>query len=579
MKFLENLPTHIFFTGKGGVGKTSVACATACRLANSGKRVLLVSTDPASNIAQVFGVKIGNTITPIESVPGLDSLEINPTEAAEAYRESIIEPVRPFLPEAEIATITEQLSGSCTTEIATFNQFTHLLADPEATSGYDQVIFDTAPTGHTIRLLQLPGDWTGYLDGDGDASCLGPMSGLEKHKSTYARAVAALTDPSLTRIVLVARLQRSTLAEAARTVEELSALDIRPTHLVINGVLPPGQTDLHGAIYAREQAALTDMPESLARLEIDTVGLKPYAVMGAESLATFFDAAEEVPDAQPVSVSAHTLPDLIEELSQDDHGLVIAMGKGGVGKTTIASAIALALVEAGKKVLLTTTDPAAHINTELADGYDNLEIAAIDPSTAIADYRASVMASKGANLDEEGRAALAEDLMSPCTEEIAVFQKFSRAVGRARNQFVVMDTAPTGHTLLLMDATGSYHREIMRHSNGTMKLTTPLMRLQDPTYTKIIITTLPESTPVAEAEELQADLARADITPWAWILNNSLAAAGADSPILSTKAAAEVAHIDHVKDLSPRVALVATRREEPSTARELADLAGITDRK
>lgn len=569
--FLDDAPRHLFFTGKGGVGKTSVACASAVELARRGRRVLLVSTDPASNIAQVFGVTIGNQVTSIPSVPGLDALEIDPEAAAEAYRNSILEPVRLILPEREIITITEQLSGSCTSEVASFNEFTALLADPTATADYDHVVFDTAPTGHTIRLLQLPGNWTDYLDaGKGDASCLGPMSGLEKSRATYRAAVAALTDPESTRLVLVARPQASTLREIARTQAELAELGIGASALVVNGILPDDQSgdELHAAIQRREHEALDAMPASLSQLPIDRISLKSVNMVGLDALTRLFSDDQADPglgsEALPPT-GRPGLESLVDELATGDHGLVMAMGKGGVGKTTVAAAIALGLVARGKKVLLTTTDPAAHLATTLAGEVEGLEVSAIDPEAATEAYRDEVMASKGALLDDDGRAALAEDLLSPCTEEIAVFQQFSRAVNRAQEQFVVMDTAPTGHTLLLMDATGSYHRDITRHLDDAQRarVTTPLMRLQDPEHTKIVVVTLPETTPVAEAKGLVDDLARADIRPWAWVVNNSLAAARPSSALLVTRALGEREQLDEVASVAPRLALVATQPEEP----------------
>ena len=580
--FLADAPRHFFFTGKGGVGKTSIACATAVRLARQGKRVLLVSTDPASNVAQVFGVTIGNKVTQIPAVPGLAALEINPDQAAAAYRDKILEPVRAILPIKEIEAITEQLSGSCTTEIASFNEFTDLLADPEMTRDYDHVIFDTAPTGHTIRLLQLPGSWTSYLDnGKGDASCLGPMSGLEKNRATYRAAVQALTDPTRTRLVLIARAQQSTLREVARTLEELAELDIHATNLVVNGQLPASAAtdDLSRAIHAREQTALSGMPAALAALPRDTIELKSVNMVGLDALEALLDervdvAAAEEPQTSGNDVTMPRLAALVDELAQADHGLVMAMGKGGVGKTTLAAAIAVALVQRGKKVLLTTTDPAAHLASTLEGDVPGLEVSVIDPEQATQEYRDRVMASKGAKLDEAGRAALAEDLMSPCTEEIAVFQQFSRAVNRAREQFVIMDTAPTGHTLLLMDATGAYHRDITRHLDDAQRdlVTTPLMRLQDPQHTKVVVVTLPETTPVTEARALAADLERASIHPWAWVVNNSLAAARPTSPLLATRARSEQQQLDQVATSASRWAVVPTQTAEPIGAKRLTAL-------
>lgn len=561
MRFLDELPRYVFFTGKGGVGKTSVACATAVDLADRGRRVLLVSTDPASNVGQVFGQPVGDRITPITVVPGLDALEIDPEEAAAQYRDRTLAPVRNFLSAADLAAVTEQLSGACTTEIASFNQFTDLLAGTDVTDGYDHVVFDTAPTGHTIRLLQLPGEWTKFIDdGKGDTSCLGPMSGLEKSRSTYGRALATLADPASTRLVLVARAQHSALTEAARTVDELAEAGVQATHLVVNGVMPSGADSdpLADTIREREQRALADLPPQLAGLAGDHIALRGVDMVGVPALRSLLSVDAAVVDVdQTWTAAAATLPGmdaLVAELASADRGLVMCMGKGGVGKTTIASAVALQLVALGKDVHLTTTDPAAHLDTSLAS--DRLRVSSIDPEQATADYRARVMATKGATLDDDGRAALAEDLRSPCTEEVAVFQAFSHAVAEARHRFVVMDTAPTGHTLLLMDATGSYHNEIVRNISDGMNFTTPLMRLQDPDYTKVIIVTLAETTPVLEAEQLQADLERADIHPWAWVINQTLAGADTANPLLRQRQAAEAGPLAAIRRDGRRVAQV-----------------------
>ncbi|QBJ96195.1 arsenical pump-driving ATPase [Rhodococcus sp. ABRD24] len=581
MKFLDGAPRFLFFTGKGGVGKTSIACASAVALTREGKKVLLVSTDPASNVGQVFGLSIGNTITDVPAVPGLSALEIDPEQAADAYRERIIGPVRGLLPEKELASITEQLSGSCTTEIASFNEFTALLTDETTIAGFDHVLFDTAPTGHTIRLLQLPGSWTDFLDdGKGDASCLGPLSGLEKQRTIYAGAVAALSDPQRTRLVLVARPQRSPLAEIARTHTELADIGLTEQHVVINGVLPApdGDDELAAAIYDREQAALAALPADLRKLPIDRVELKATNMVGVDALDTLFIAESSTAAAQQDSVSAATVPDaslsaLVDELAADDHGLIMCMGKGGVGKTTIAAALAVALAERGHQVLLTTTDPSAHLTDTLGGSLENLNVSRIDPAEATAAYRDRVLTSKGAALDEQGRANLAEDLKSPCTEEVAVFQAFSRVIHESRRHFVVVDTAPTGHTLLLLDATGSYHREIARQMGENTNFTTPLMRLQNPDETKILIVTLAETTPRLEAEGLHADLERAGIRPWAWVVNNSIAAAQLTSPLLQERAAAELVEIGEIARQQGRYAIVPMLPAEPVGVEALSSLA------
>lgn len=574
MKFLDNTPRFVFFTGKGGVGKTSIACASAITLTRRGKRVLLVSTDPASNVGQVFGLTTGNTVTEVPAVDGLSVLEIDPQQAADAYRERIVGPVRGLLPETEIRAITEQLSGSCTTEIASFNEFTELLTDSNNNhlGQFDHVLFDTAPTGHTIRLLQLPGSWTDFLNaGKGDASCLGPLSGLEKQRAVYADAVAALADPQRTRLVLVSRAQKSTLAEITRTHRELAAIGLTRQHVVINGVLPASADErdpLATAIHRREREAIAHLPAELAVLPVDLVELKPTNIVGLDAVGALFNpnaatpAAAAYPDPSLEFADA-SLADLTDELASQEHGLIMCMGKGGVGKTTIAAAIAVALAERGHQVHLTTTDPAGNLTDTVDGNLENLQVSRIDPAEQTRIYREHVLATKGAALDEQGRAMLAEDLRSPCTEEVAVFQAFSRVIGESRRKFVVVDTAPTGHTLLLLDATGSYHREVARQL-GDMHFVTPLMRLQNPQETKVIVVTLAETTPVLEATSLQAELERAGIHPWAWVVNNSLAAANPNSPLLRQRAAAELPLINNIRtEHADRTALVPMLATEP----------------
>lgn len=576
MQFLDNAPRFLFFTGKGGVGKTSIACATAIQLAASGKRVLLVSTDPASNVGQVFGINIGNHITAIPAVANLAALEIDPQAAAQVYRDRIVGPVRGVLPDAIVKGIEEQLSGACTTEIAAFDEFTALLTDSELTRHYDHIIFDTAPTGHTIRLLQLPGAWSGFLEeGKGDASCLGPLAGLEKQREQYKAAVDALADPQRTRLVLVARAQQSTLREVLRTHNELSAIGLQQQYLVINGVLPAQEASedaLAAAIYQREQAAIAAIPEILKALPCDQIALKAFNLVGLDALRqlltdTAYTAAtsESSTTKSSTPLKAPDLASLIGDIAADGHGLVMLMGKGGVGKTTIAAAVAVALAKLGLPVHLTTSDPAANLTDTISGSMDNLTVSRIDPQAETERYRQHVMASKGATLDAQGKAMLEEDLRSPCTEEIAVFQAFSHIIREAGKKFVVMDTAPTGHTLLLLDATGAYHREVARQmAKSNMHFTTPMMQLQDPKQTKILLVALAETTPVLEAANLQADLRRAGIEPWAWVVNNSVAAAQTRSPLLQQRAHNELREIEAVASQhSRRYAVVPLLKDEP----------------
>lgn len=583
MKFLQNIPPYLFFTGKGGVGKTSISCATAIRLAEQGKRVLLVSTDPASNVGQVFSQTIGNTIQPIASVPGLSALEIDPQAAAQQYRARIVDPIKGVLPDDVVSSINEQLSGACTTEIAAFDEFTGLLTDASLLTRFDHIIFDTAPTGHTIRLLQLPGAWSSFIDSNPEgASCLGPMAGLEKQREQYAHAVEALSDPKRTRLVLVARLQKSTLQEVARTHLELAAIGLKNQYLVINGVLPKTEAandTLAAAIWDREQEALANLPSELSGLPTDTLFLQPVNMVGVSALSGLLST-------QPVAASSPeeyvqqrpdipSLSALVDDIARNEHGLIMLMGKGGVGKTTMAAAIAVRLAEMGFDVHLTISDPAAHLSTTLNGSLNNLQVSRIDPQEETERYRQHVLETKGKELDEAGKLLLEEDLRSPCTEEIAVFQAFSRVIREAGKRFVVMDTAPTGHTLLLLDATGAYHREIAKKIGDKGDFTTPMMQLQDPERTKVLLVTLPETTPVLEAANLQADLERAGIHPWGWIINNSLSIADTRSPLLRLRAQQERPQIESVKlRHASRVALVPVLASEPTGIDKLKQLTG-----
>ncbi|MCS6028057.1 arsenical pump-driving ATPase [Klebsiella quasipneumoniae subsp. quasipneumoniae] len=583
MPFLKDIPPFIFFTGKGGVGKTSLACATAVWLADQGKRTLLVSTDPASNVGQVFSQTIGHRITDISTVQNLAAMEVDPMAAAQAYRDRVLDPVRGLMPADVVSSIEEQLSGSCTTEIAAFDEFTGLLTNHELREKYDHIVFDTAPTGHTIRMLELPGAWSGYLEANPDAAAnLGPLVGLEKQQHQYSDAVKALSDAALTRLVLVARAQVSTLKEVSHTHDELSAIGLQHQHLAINGVLPPfvGENDpLAQSILAREGKALLAMPENLANLPRSQLFLKPFNLVGLEALRELFTESEASMSLPTTTLNTLDLPklaSLVDELSLTGKGLVMTMGKGGVGKTTVAASVAVSLAKRGHKVHLTTSDPAAHLSYTLDGSLPNLQVSCIDPKVETERYRRFVLENQGKGLDAEGLAVLEEDLRSPCTEEIAVFRAFSRIIKEADDHFVIMDTAPTGHTLLLLDATGAYHREMVRQMGQTHdNVLTPMMQLQDPEKTKVIIVTLAETTPVLEAANLQQDLRRAEIEPWAWVINSSLAAAKPSSPFLVTRASRELSLInDVIEQYAKRIALTPLQNEEPVGTALLAEMAG-----
>jgi len=564
MQRLEATPRHLFFTGKGGVGKTSVATATAIALADDGRRVLLVSTDPASNLDEVLNVALGPSPTAISAVPGLAALNIDPEAAAHAYRERIVAPYRGVLPAAALRSIEEQLSGACTVEIAAFDEFSKLLGDPAATADFDHVVFDTAPTGHTLRLLELPAAWTGFLtDNVGGASCLGPLAGLKAQQALYDAAQRTLTDPARTRIVLVSRAERASLREAARTAGELHALGVGDLSLVINGVFAARDlTDpVAVALAQRGVQALAELPPELAGLPRSEVALLPFGLVGVPALRALFNPNGTpdlpAPDLVAAPLDAPSLDTLMPALERRGHGVIMTMGKGGVGKTSVAVAIAVELARRGHRVHLTTTDPAAHVQEALGGPVAGVRVSRIDPVAETRAYADEVMRTAGAPLDPAGRALLAEDLRSPCTEEIAVFQAFARVVDEGEASFVVIDTAPTGHTLLLLDATEAYHREVERSKGQVPEAVRALLpRLRDPEATRVLLVTLPEATPVHEAAQLQKDLARAGIRPFAWVVNQCLTPLVVTDPVLAARRAREAQYLGEVASLSERMVVI-----------------------
>lgn len=558
LNLLLDPPRYLFFTGKGGVGKTSLACATALTMADTGKSVLLVSTDPASNLDEMLGQKLSNQPSPIDGAPGLSALNIDPTAAAEAYRARVIAQLSEGVTERERANVREELSGACTTEIAAFDEFVGLLAND--TAQFDHLIFDTAPTGHTLRLLSLPKAWTGFLeDNDRGASCLGPHSGLKMQELRFRDAMVALADSQRTVFVLVTRPEKSAIAEAARTSSELKALGLGNQCLIVNGIFHATRADdsVAKALEELGRQALAQIPESLRTLPRDEVPLRAFDMVGLQALRTLLSPDTEavfppveLADVGIASVDLPGLDRMVDDIAAAGRGLIMIMGKGGVGKTTVAAACAVGLVNRGYEVHLSTTDPAAHLAMTLEGNLPGLCVDRINPKDETNNYIEKIMATRGAKLDEQGRALLREDLRSPCTEEVAVFHAFSRTVSAARTAFVILDTAPTGHTLLLMDATGAYHRQIMRDFERhpiSGRIITPLMRLQDPLYTRVILVTLPEITPVSEAAALQEDLRRAKIEPFAWVINRSLLASGTQDPLLRQRLIGERKQIERVE--------------------------------
>lgn len=549
-----DLTKYLFFTGKGGVGKTSIACATAVGLADKGKKILLISTDPASNLQDVFNQSLNGHSSEITEIPGLTVVNLDPEQAAAEYRERVIAPFRGKLPESVIQNMEEQLSGSCTVEIAAFNEFSDFITDAQKQLEFDHIIFDTAPTGHTLRMLQLPSAWSTFISkSTHGASCLGQLSGLEERKEIYKKAVETLSDTGTTRLMLVSRPEIAPLKEAARSSHELQLLGIKNQILIINGVLKQLDKDdsVSSQLHERQQKALQSMPAELSGYPLYHVPLRSYNLSSIADIRrmlysdSLFNEVNYKPVAAPKDVD-----EMVDDLYTSGKRVIFTMGKGGVGKTTLATEIALKLTRLGAKVHLTTTDPANHLNYELAVRA-GITVSRIDEAEVLEKYKNEVRSKAAEAVTAEDMEYIEEDLRSPCTQEIAVFKAFAEIVDKAETEIVVIDTAPTGHTLLLLDATQSYHKEVERtQGEVTGAVANLLPRLRNSKETEVVIVTLPEATPVFEAERLQMDLQRAGINNKWWVVNACLSLTDTQNLFLKAKAQNELAWIKKVEQLS-----------------------------
>ena len=542
------LTKYLFFTGKGGVGKTSAACATAVNLADGGKKVLLISTDPASNLQDVFGTELTNKGTTIKEAPNLVVANLDPVQAAAEYKESVIAPFRGKLPDSVLDNMEEQLSGSCTVEIAAFNEFSNFITDEKIQKEYDYIIFDTAPTGHTLRMLQLPSAWSNFIaENTHGASCLGQLSGLESKKAVYKKAVNTLADSKMTTLILVSRPQNIPLKEAERASFELKELGIGSQILIINGILNSFDDDISQSIYNKQQESMKDMPDGLKGIKTFMIPLRAYNITGIENVRAILNRDSfEIKDEK---ISAEKIPDLksvIDDLYSSKKRVIFTMGKGGVGKTTVAAAIALGLSEKGEKVHLTTTDPAAHLDFVIK-GSKNITVSHIDEKEELSKYKEEVLSKARKTMADDDISYIEEDLRSPCTQEIAVFRAFAEIVEKAEDKIVVIDTAPTGHTLLLLESTQSYNKEIKRSQGDVpMSVKKLLPRLKDKSETEVIIVTLAEATPFYESMRLEEDLKRAGIRNKWWIINASIYAAGTTNDMLKAKSSNEIEWINKI---------------------------------
>lgn len=543
-----NLTKYLFYTGKGGVGKTSMACATALSLADHGKKVLLISTDPASNLQDVFAMELTNKAMQIPDVPNLFVANLDPIQAAAEYRESVVAPYRGKLPDAVLNNMEEQLSGSCTVEIAAFNEFSNFITNKAIESEYDHIIFDTAPTGHTLRMLQLPSAWSNFIsESTHGASCLGQLSGLEGKKSIYKQAVDTLADSKLTTLVLVTRPESAPLKEATRASKELKEIGVQNQILIVNGALTTADDKISQKLFEKQQATLASIPSELQELTMYMVPLRAYNVTGLANVRSLLNEDHIAVVNENLNTNKlFDLDDVVNNLETNGKRVIFTMGKGGVGKTTIAASIALKLAARGQKVHLATTDPAAHLNFVL-DENQNITMSHIDEAAELAKYQDEVLTkARNSGLSDSDIAYIEEDLRSPCTLEIAVFRAFAEIVEKADDQIVIIDTAPTGHTLLLLESTQSYNHEIQRTKGEIPESVKKLLPRLKSTETEVIIITLPEATPVYEALRLEDDLIRASIATKWWVMNQSFYKLNTTNPILAAKADNEVSWLNKI---------------------------------
>jgi arsenite-transporting ATPase len=571
----------IFFSGKGGVGKTSMACTAAVRLADEGKRTLLVTTDPASNLADVFEQAIGHQVTPIDGVPNLWAMEIDPDRAAQEYRDRALAPIRAAFPAQMVQVIEEQMSGPCTTEVAAFDRFTDFLDLPVGGGqSFDTVIFDTAPTGHTLRLLELPAEWSQSIDaaaaGNGQ-TCIGPAAAIQDAKHKYERALAAMRDPAQATFTFVLHPEAIAIKETKRAIAELGKLGIHTHQLIVNSIIPVEETgnQLFAARSLMQQGYLRQIAAELP-LPTRRMALLPGEIKGVERLRAvgrlFFDGqAEKVAASAPLrsgrqTVLATSQLGIMERLVPNGHNrTVFFAGKGGVGKTVASCTTAVWLARQGYRTLLLTTDPAAHLGDVLGvpvgdtpapvPGVPNLWAAKIDPKVAAEAYKARILEdARRRGRPPEALSVMAEELDSPCTEEMAAFDRFIDYASQKDWPVIVFDTAPTGHTLRLLELPVDWSQQLdikifasvdssAADDVAKARFGEVIAMMRDPERSTFAFVMYPEATPILEAGRAVDELRTVGIEPGLVVANMVIPEGQATTPFTQARRAMQVKYL------------------------------------
>jgi arsenite-transporting ATPase len=551
-----------------------MACATAIHHATEGKKTLIVTTDPASNLADVFEQEIGHKITPIKVIDNLHAMEIDPDEATKEYKERIIGPFREIMPEDVIASLEENLNGPCTTEMASFDRFIDFMEGDE----YDVIVFDTAPTGHTIRLLELPVDWSKHIEESAKGSgqtCLGPVQSIQDSKEKYDSATALLKDQTRTTFIFVMRPEELSLYETLRASKELETIGIKSGEIIINGILPEDICDLafFKKKYYAQQTVIRQTEKTIAQPK-RFMFLRDNEVKGISALK---DVSSELFTGKKPSYKTESIL-TVQFAPTIDHPDIDALflpagqtkaifftGKGGVGKTSISCIAALYIAQKGVKTLLVTTDPAAHIGEVLDVKVgsrpekitDNLFAVMVNQQEAFQEYKEKVLNEARGKYSEDMIATMEEELNSPCTEEMAAFDKFIQYIEERDYEVVVFDTAPTGHTLRLLDLPFDYAKQVEMMVGATESVEAKktaqnrfrdiISTLRDTNRTVFSLVLYPESTPIMESYRAMLDLKEAGIETQLVIANMVLPEEVCTNSFFRNRKQMQVKYLEEIK--------------------------------